>query len=160
MSQEDPIEIPKKSNTALFAILGVNTLLVVGVAVFVVTSMNEGGPTTGDDGTVVNLGAEINVGPIYKLQSFVVNLNEPAGDRYLRCKMDLEVTSEEVSDELDKRNAQVRHEIITYLSELRYNQTSGVAAKEAIRRSLQERLNKFLTRGKVKAVYFTEFVVQ
>ena len=56
------------------------------------------------------------VGDMYKLEPFVVNLNEPKGSRYLKTTIQLEMSSPELKSELDRRSAQMQDVILALLT--------------------------------------------
>jgi len=90
----------------------------------------------------------------------VVNLNDPGGKRYLKTDIELEYTSEEVGVELQRRLPQLRDLILLQLSSKGLDDIQSVDGKIALRRELIQRINQTLTSGKVRNLYFTEFVIQ
>jgi flagellar FliL protein len=100
------------------------------------------------------------LGPIYSLDTFIVNLADKGGKRYLRMTIDLEMDSEELESEVKKRLPQVRDSVLTILPTKRFDDISSAKGKTALRDQMLERINGLLTRGKVTNIYFKEFVVQ
>ena len=100
------------------------------------------------------------LGPIFSLETFIVNLADEGGKRYLRMTIDLEMDSEELESEVKKRLPQVRDSILTILPTKRFDDISSAKGKTALRDQMLERINGLLTRGKVTNIYFKEFVVQ
>jgi flagellar FliL protein len=96
----------------------------------------------------------------YALETFVVNLNDPGGKRYLKTNIELEYFSEAVSEELVRRLPQLRDLILLQLSSKGLDDIQSVDGKIALRRELIQRINQTLTTGKVRNLYFTEFVIQ
>jgi len=103
---------------------------------------------------------EAKIGHMFPLDSFIVNLAEEKGRRYLKVRMELELDSEIVQEEVEKRLPQFRDSLLVLLSSKTFQQIEGVAGKNLLRDEIVSRLNGFLTSGKVKEVYFTEMVVQ
>jgi flagellar FliL protein len=101
-----------------------------------------------------------DMGPIYSLESFIVNLNEPLGKRYLKAKIELELVKEEVRPEIDRRLPQFRDAILTMLSSKSYTEISDLSGKFQLRAEIMSMLNSYLNTGKIANVYFTEFIVQ
>ncbi len=101
-----------------------------------------------------------DIGPIFSLETFIVNLNEPMGKRYLKAKIELEMENEEMRAELEKRLPQMRDAILTLLSSKSYKDISDLSGKYQLRAEIMGMLNRYLTNGKIKNVYFTEFIVQ
>ncbi len=100
------------------------------------------------------------LGPIYALDTFIVNLADKGGNRYLRVTMDLELGNIELETELEKRLPQVRNSILMILPSKRFADISSVEGKIALRDEILATLNGFLTQGKITNIYLKEFVVQ
>ena len=100
------------------------------------------------------------LGPIFSLDTFIVNLADKGGKRYLRMTIDLELDSEEIESEVKKRLPQVRDSILTILPTKRFDDISSAKGKTALRDQMLERINGLMARGKVTNIYFKEFVVQ
>jgi len=100
------------------------------------------------------------LGPIYSLETFIVNLADKGGNRYLRVTMDFELGNPEVQTELNKRLPQIRDSILMILPSKRFDDISSVEGKIALRDEILEKLNSLLTQGKITNIYFKEFVVQ
>ena len=100
------------------------------------------------------------LGPIFPLDTFIVNLADKGGKRYLRITIDLELDSEELESEITKRLPQVRDSILTILPTKRFEDISSAKGKTALRDQMLERINGMLARGQITNIYFKEFVVQ
>lgn len=101
-----------------------------------------------------------DIGPIYPMNIFIVNLMEPMGKRYLKVKIELELDSDKLLPEVEKRLPQLRDAILTMLSSKTYEDISDLSGKYQLRAEIIAMLNRFLKSGKINNVYFTEFVVQ
>ncbi len=99
-------------------------------------------------------------GPIVSLDSFIVNLADPKGKRYLKVKLEMELSNKAAEKELMERMAVVRDQIIMALSSKTFQQIQSVAGKSVLRDELSARANVIMKKGKVKKVYFTTFIVQ
>jgi len=95
-----------------------------------------------------------------EMGSFLVNLSDPGGKRYLKISIQLELNNQLVSQELSKRNVEVRDAVLMILSSKEYNDIGNATGKMVLKRELLTRLNKMLRDGQVKDIYFTEFLVQ
>ncbi len=100
------------------------------------------------------------MGPIFSLDTFIVNLKDEEGKRYLRITMALEVSDGAAQAEVEKRLPQVRHCILMTLPSKRYDDIRSGEGKITLRDEIITKLNSLLTTGKVTDIYFTEFVVQ
>ncbi len=100
------------------------------------------------------------IGPMYSLNSFVVNLAEAGSNRYLRVTMELELDNELLKTELEQRLPQVRNAMLMILPTKKTADINTVDGKLAMRDQLIDEINSFLTTGEVTNIYFTEFVIQ
>jgi len=100
------------------------------------------------------------LGPIFSLDTFIVNLADKGGNRYLRVTMDLELGNPELETEVTKRLPQVRDSILMILPTKRFEDISTVQGKTALRDEMLATLNEYLAQGKITNIYFKEFVVQ
>jgi flagellar protein FliL len=100
------------------------------------------------------------IGPMYSLDSFVVNLAEEGSNRYLRVTMELELDNEALKTELTQRLPQVRNAMLMILPTKKTADINTVDGKLALRDQLIDEINTFLTTGQVTNIYFTEFVIQ
>ncbi len=97
---------------------------------------------------------------IHPLDSFLVNLSDPGGKRYLKVNMELELESQSALGEMKERNHAVRDSILLLLSGKVYEEIASPAGKLTLKREIISHLNRILSKGQVKEVYFTEFLVQ
>ena len=100
------------------------------------------------------------LGAIYALDTFIVNLADKGGNRYLRVTIDLELGNPDLETEIVKRLPQVRDSVLMILPSKRFEDISSVDGKIALRNEILETVNGFLTRGEITNIYFKEFVVQ
>ncbi len=100
------------------------------------------------------------LGAIVSLETFIVNLADKDGTRYLRLTLDLELDTKELEKEFEKRMPQIRDSILMILPTKRFADIRTTEGKVALRDEIMEKLNSFLIMGKVTNVFFKEFVVQ
>jgi flagellar FliL protein len=100
------------------------------------------------------------IGPMYSLDKFIVNLSSDGGSRYLRTAINLELSSEEFQAEVDKKKPMIRDIIIRVLSAKSYEEISTIRGKRELKDEIVAELNKIFTDGRVENIFFTEFVVQ
>jgi flagellar FliL protein len=74
--------------------------------------------------------------------------------------MDLELQSETLNEEMEKRLPQIRNMILMTLPSRRFQDIQSTEGKIALRNELMEKLNSLLKRNAIINIYFTEFVVQ
>lgn len=94
------------------------------------------------------------------LPTFVVNLADPLGRRYLKLGIDVEVVSEEATAELNKKQPMVKDALILLLSSKTYQDLSSMESKILLKKEIVDRLNQIMGGSKVLQVYFTDMVIQ
>jgi flagellar FliL protein len=104
--------------------------------------------------------AKKSQGHIYNMEPFIVNLADSNQSRYLKIRISLESKEIKVNEEYEKRLPQLRDMILTLLSNKSYKDISDSEGKNRLREEITSRLNQLLSSFQVKAVYFTEFMIQ
>ncbi|MDR2946419.1 MAG: flagellar basal body-associated FliL family protein [Candidatus Adiutrix sp.] len=100
-----------------------------------------------------------DVGPQnIEFKPFVVNLG--GGNRFLKLTMSVEADTQELADEINKKMPQFRDLILMLLSSLSYDDISTLDGKVRLRNQMLNRINIQLSAGKVRNIYFSEFVMQ
>ena len=99
-------------------------------------------------------------GLMFPLETFTVNLLSESGRRYLKVEMTMEMEGEELSPELEEKKPIFRDVIIRQLSSKSLEEISTLQGKEKLKEGMVTELNKRLKDGKIKNIYFTDFVVQ
>jgi len=100
------------------------------------------------------------IGPIYPLDQFIVNLVSNNSSRYLKCKIDLELDAPELQQEVDKKLPAIRDLIIRILSSKTVEEIQTSKGKEKLKEEIKRKINEMLTTGEIRHVYFTDFVIQ
>ncbi len=98
--------------------------------------------------------------PVHSLTTFVVNLADRGGSRFLRTTLDLELTDEATVEEVKQRLPQIRNAVLMILPSKTSKGVKTTEGKTALRDEIMEKLNSFLKNGSVTNIYFTEFVIQ
>ena len=152
----------------LFLIVGVVLLLVVGggAAWFMgfighghansegeAEAKEEGAPSHGG-------GGKGEVGAMQPLETFIANLSDEEGKRYLKATLQVEFFDARVPDDFAARTAQIRDLLLTLFTSKTFSDVRTPEGKGNLREEIINRMNRALHRDAVKAVYFTEFIVQ
>lgn len=103
---------------------------------------------------------ENSIGPLYSLDTMIVNLSDQGGKRYLRVTMALELSEPEAVTTIESRLPQVRDAILMILPTKTYDEISTTEGKIALRTQVMGKINDLMTKGRVNNIYFTEFVIQ
>lgn len=107
-----------------------------------------------------NQSAASGLGYIYPLHEFIVNLAEPSGDRFLKAKIELELADEKVGEEINRRLPQIRDAILLILTTKGFQDMCTIDGKLRLKNEILSRMTPVLGAEKVRAVYFTDFVIQ
>ncbi len=96
---------------------------------------------------------------IIPLEPFIAVLKDEVGDWELKVTMEFEIGSEKVRKELDNRVYEIREAIIPILEKRRPNALQGIDGKIGLRTEIIMTINRMLKKGKIRNLYFTQFVV-
>jgi flagellar FliL protein len=163
------------SNKVLLILMGLVLVLVLGMGggMFMIWSKLS---AVSPKAVVPETGAEVapdkakpeEIGAVVSVDTFIVNLADPGGNRYLRVTMDLELAGKPADksagktagDELAKRMPQIRDAILMILSTKRYVDISTPEGKTALREEILNAANGLLASSQISRIYFKEFVIQ
>ncbi len=97
---------------------------------------------------------------VVTLPTFLVNLADPLGRRYLKITMDVEVAGSKTAEKMDKEMPKVRDAIILLLSSKTYADLASLENKQLLKMEIVNQLNLILETSNILRVYFTELVIQ
>ena len=99
---------------------------------------------------------------IVSLGGFIINLKDPGGEHYLKCKIGMEVEGEgEAKKEAEGMTSRVRYEVNMILSDLRVVDVSGPEKIEVLRKVMLQKAKKALApKLKVVGIWPEEWVIQ
>lgn len=155
-----------KSPTLFIVLAVINMLVVAGVGAMIYLGKKQEAAHPGIDDVIRGESAaqkkELEeadfIGKLIPLETFLVNVAGSRGRKLLKINMELEVDGNEVQGELEKLKPKIRDIIIITLSSKTYAEVSTREGKEGMRDEIKDQVNLFLTKGKIKRVYFTEFI--
>lgn len=189
MSEDAKVEAKeggkKKSKTKLFIILGAGVVVAAaagfGVAFFMgggkkteaatseqaaaAPAGEHGAPAGGEHGAAAGgthagaHGGEV----LLPLETYVVNLSDPRGDRFLKISIKAVTRDESLEKQLNDSEllkSRVRDRMLSILGAKTYPEISNPIGKEGLRRELSQELNAVLGPGSVSEILFTEFIIQ
>ena len=153
------------SNKIVFALVGILFIVMIGLTggLFMIWTKLSATEAQAHSAAVQNGdGQEMQqgLGIIFPMDTFIVNLADEGGKRYLRITMDLELTQGTVADDLKKRLPQVRDSILMVLPSKRFEEIRTVEGKTNLRNEIIANLNGLFGKESISNIYFTEFVVQ
>ena len=112
-------------------------------------------------GVVVEKKVEDNsVSEIYLVEDIIVNPRATVGRRYINVSIGLDCNDGSTVSELEKSNIRVRDYLITLFSNSTFDELDDAADKELLRKKILADLNKTIAKKGIRAVYFTNFVLQ
>ena len=94
------------------------------------------------------------------MEPFIVNLAQSDGKRFLKVSITLELSSAEVSPEINENLQKIKDSMLILLSSKTFEDVYSVQGKFKLKDEITPRVNRFLVLGHVKDAYFTEFVIQ
>lgn len=170
MSEETkPAENKQKSKLKLFIIIGVALVVLAGGGTAALLMFGGGGKKAeaaeGKDGEGKHGGpGDGKPGEsLVSFDTFVVNLADPKGDRFLKATLRAVLSDPEVAAELQKdelTRTRVRDRIISVLTSKSFEEISSPGGKDSLRQQLLREINQSLPDDVVSEVLFVEFVVQ
>ena len=101
-----------------------------------------------------------NIGVMFPLDPFVVNLAGSEGKRFLKVTISLELSTPEVHVEIKENIHKVTDSILVLLSSKAFDDIYSVQGKFKLKDEITTRVNRFLVVGHIKDAYFTEFIIQ
>jgi flagellar protein FliL len=154
------------SKKKLFIIIGVVVLLVLiggGIAGYFLLKPAPPSPEELDPGLQVpvpDLTQKTEIGPMVNIEEFVVNIISGDTPHYVKASLTVELSGENVQPEVEQRMPQVRDAVLLLIGNKTYEELQDLQGKRQLKAELTSKINSFLQTGKVRAIYFTNFVVQ
>lgn len=98
---------------------------------------------------------------VITFEQFTVNLSTSAGTppRFARVVIAVEVASAETAAEINQKTPQVRNAILDLFNSKRPSDLQTGEGRNFLKEEIRNALNSFLVTGKVKGVFFSNFVV-
>jgi len=109
---------------------------------------------------VPELNPAATIGPMVDISEFIVNIISDEANHYVKASLTIELTNEPVKEELTQRMPQIRDSILLLVGNKTYEELQDLQGKKQLKAELTSKINSILQTGKVKAIYFTDFVVQ
>ena len=152
------------SNKLIFLVVAVLLVLTIGLAAGFMMMWNKLAVLNTQGSLAANQGVQqaqaAAPGPLFSLETFIVNLADEQRNRYLRVTMDLALVDSADADMIKERLSQVRDSILMILPSKQFAEIASMEGKIALRDEIIARLNGLFNRQVVTNIFFTEFVVQ
>lgn len=152
----------KKKLIIIIAAAVILLLIIGGAAFFFLRPAPEpvGDPDPGLDVPVPEITVSQEIGPMVEIKEFIVNIISEDGRHYVKAALTIELYKEEALEETTKRMPQIRDAILLLVGNKTFEELHDLQGKKQLKAELVSKINSFLQTGKVKAIYFTDFVVQ
>lgn len=164
MAKKDAAEAPDGeggSSKKLIIIIAAVVLLAIigGGAAYFLLGGKEVKPDPEAEAAAMEASAKM-VGPMVTIDTFIVNILDDQENRYLKAAITLEVDAQTTADEINSRLPQLQDAILLLIGNKTFGELRDMQGKMQLRAELLNRINEILSKGKVKRIYFTDFVVQ
>lgn len=167
MADEAPKDAPPAGASKLPMILSVfNSLLIAGVLAVVLLRPGGGAPPKEPaadphgEGHGEGPTKGSTVGPTLKMADFVIHLRNPEAERFARLSIELELFSELDREKLTPYVPRLRDAFVGYLSDRTAEELAGSEALTKAKAALLKLVEELVPGKHVRALYFTDFVVQ
>lgn len=114
----------------------------------------------GLDVPVPEITKSTEIGPMVEIKEFIVNIISEEDRHYVKASFTMEINRIEAVDEINKRMPQIRDSILLLVGNKTFEELQDLQGKKQLKAELKSKINSFLQTGKIKAIYFTDFVVQ
>lgn len=156
-------------------------LIILGVAAFFLLKKDLAKEEKhGDEPAAVHapdLNPSATIGPMVEIKEFIVNIISESDRHYVKASMTIELVStagaagggghgepaggkDPATEEVTQRMPQIRDSILMLIGNKTYDELQDIQGKKQLKAELISKLNSILHKGKVKEIYFTDFIVQ
>lgn len=152
-----------KKKLIIIIAAAVLVLLIAGVGAVLLLGKKDSPPAGQDPAKnvpVPELSQSTQIGPMLKIEEFIVNIISEENNHYVKAAITLELSNEIVLEEATARTPQIRDAILLLVGNKTFEELSDLQGKKQLKAELTSKINGFLQSGKVRAMYFTDFVVQ
>jgi len=178
----------KKKKLIIIGGAGLLLLIILGVAAFFLLKKSpDAEKKPGEEPTAEVHAPELNpsatIGPMIEIKEFIVNIISENERHYVKASLTIELVSSHVAagggdskggggheggdgakdpatEEVNQRMPQIRDSILLLIGNKTYEELQDLQGKKQLKAELISKLNSILHKGKVKDIYFTDFVVQ
>lgn len=171
--EEPKTEEGGKSKKKLFIIIGAAVLvlaILAGIAGYFLLKKSptaaepgageHGAPAAHGEAAAPGTAVKPAVGPMVKIDEFIVNIISEEGSHYVKTSMTLEMTNAAVVEEATTRMPQIRDSVLLLIGNKTFEELQDLQGKKQLKAEITTKINSFLQSGQIKSIYFTDFVVQ
>jgi len=151
---------PKKGRGKLLLIVGLVVVLAGGGGAAWFLGYLPFGHTAAPEEAEPEAHQAVQVGALHAFDPFLANLEDTDGNRYLKASLQVEFFEAEAPHDFEARIPQLRDLLLTLFTSKTYAEIRTPEGKALLRDDIINRINRTMGHDVVKAVYFTEFIVQ
>jgi len=100
------------------------------------------------------------IGEIFEMDAFTINPLNSGGRRFAKIQLSLEVSNEEVIEELTKRNPQIQSIMLKYFRSKTILELTHPTFTDSSSVILIDEVNKVLSNGKVTNLFYQDLLIQ
>ena len=152
-----------KKGLMILVVCFVIIALAVGAGLYVLWGkVSETAPETleGTEAVAEKKDGKVLVKSLLSMETFVVNLADPGGKRYLRVTIALEIDDQDFVEKVKKIVPKMRDKVLLILPAKKFKDIQTSSGKDALRKEILAQLNPLLNKCKITDLYFQEFVIQ
>ncbi len=98
---------------------------------------------------------------VFLLGDFTANMaSHDRSGKFVRVEIKLQMSDEDMADELKEKNIVIRDAVIEEMSLKRFADVSTPKGKLDLKNNIKTRLNSIVGDGEIEDVYFTQFIIQ
>ncbi len=94
---------------------------------------------------------------LFPMDNFLVNITGDQGPKYLQVQMEFALSVPSLEGEMTQKKASIRDAVIMLLTTRTYKQLREASGMKDLRLDIVKAINRLISGGQVKEVYFTEF---
>jgi len=161
MAKKDAEQPEAGGSKKLIIIIAAAVVLLIGVGVGVFFFMGSEEEEISPEQEQAQLEMQAKqVGPMVNIDTFIVNIIDDEESRYLKAAITLELNTPEGAAEVAQRMPQIKDATLLLVGNKTFSELQDLQGKIQLRAELINRINSVLLKGRVKRIYFTDFVVQ
>lgn len=164
-----------KTNKILPLIVVLNTLLLAGVLVFVMKrpaaqaageAAKPAASAPAEHGAGGGSGSEHGdkegdqLGPVLRLDNFIVQVRTTEGDRYAHLTIEVELRNELDKKAFETRMPRIRDAVIGYLSDRTEDDLRGSEGLSQLKEALAKKMDEIVPGRRTRGLFITEFIIQ
>ncbi len=94
------------------------------------------------------------------MDPFVLNLSDRDQNRYLKVSIKLQLDRPEIETDFEDKLPAIRDALLVLLTSKEARGLRTVEGKMLVREEIGGRINSIMKRGKVRQIFFTDFIIQ